>query len=105
MSRETNTTSKKRQTDAVENALFRRALGYETEEATLLPDEETGERITKIVRKQVAPSIQAAIAWLKAYRPEIWGKSSAESDAEDVSELYSALTGSFKQSSEAEHDD
>jgi hypothetical protein len=82
---------KKRLTDEVENALYRRAIGYIADEMTVTPDED-GERITKIVRKPVAPSIQAQILWLRAYRPEIWGKSgtAAESD-ESAAELFKAL--------------
>jgi hypothetical protein len=82
---------KKRQTDEVENALFRRAVGYTFDEATIQPDED-GERVTKIVRKAVAPCIQAQILWLRAYRPEIWGKSSANENSDDeTAELYRAL--------------
>ena len=62
---------------AVENALFRRAVGYETEEETLerLFDKTTGKfemRVTKTVRKRVAPDTVAAIFWLKNRRPDKW---------------------------------
>jgi hypothetical protein len=88
------TKTKKSLTDDVENALLRRALGYTAEETTLVPDEESGERIQKIVRKEVAPNIQAQIYYLKAYRPEIWAKTSpgGYDDSEDgAAELYKAL--------------
>ncbi len=60
----------------VENALLRRALGHTSRETHLedIVDRKTGE-ITetlkrKVVIKQVAPDISAAIFWLKSRRPE-----------------------------------
>jgi hypothetical protein len=84
---------KKKATDAVETAILRRALGYKVREMTISPDPESdsGEKITKIVEKDVAPSIQACLCWLKAYRPEIWGKAGAVNDDTDPAELYKAL--------------
>jgi hypothetical protein len=78
-------------TAAVEDALFRRAVGYSADELVFSPDED-GERCVKIVRKEVAPSIQAQIQWLKAYKPEVW-KNGSESDPSDPALLYRALTG------------
>jgi hypothetical protein len=84
-------TKKKRQTDEVEKALFARAVGYTVDEMTITPGED-GEKVAKIVRKPVAPSIQAQILWLRAYRPEIWGKSSTAAEADDsAAELFKAL--------------
>jgi hypothetical protein len=85
-------TAKKRQTETVENALFRRAIGYETEDVTL----DESDQVVKTVRKQVAPCIQAALAWLRVYRPETWGKASAgdfNGSADDTATLYLALQG------------
>lgn len=65
----------------VENALFKRALGYRydevTREATVKIDEETGERVTvmvetKRVTKEVQPDVTAQIFWLKNRRPDRW---------------------------------
>jgi hypothetical protein len=82
---------KKRQTDEVEKALFARAVGYTVDEMTITPGED-GEKVAKIVRKSVAPSIQAQILWLRAYRPEIWGKSGTAAEADDsAAELFRAL--------------
>jgi hypothetical protein len=81
-------------TAAVEDALFRRAVGYTADEMVFSPDEESGERCVKIVRKEVAPSIQAQIQWLKAYKPEVW-KNGSDTDPSDPALLYRALTGSF----------
>lgn len=57
----------------VENALLKRALGYEYVERTYEPDKETGEmRITKRITKQVVPDTTAQIFWLKNRKPEDW---------------------------------
>ena len=61
----------------VENALHRRAMGYEYDEVTSEPvkDPETGEfamGVTKRVRKQVAPDVTAQIFWLKNRKPADW---------------------------------
>ena len=51
----------------VENALLKRALGYEYDEITY----ECGEEV-KRVRKQVAPDTTAQIFWLKNRKPAQW---------------------------------
>lgn len=51
----------------VENALLKRALGYEYDEITY----EHGEEVKRI-RKQVAPDTTAQIFWLKNRKPEQW---------------------------------
>lgn len=54
----------------VENALLKRALGYEYDEITHEPDKDTGQLVvSKIVRKQVAPDTTAQIFWLKNRKP------------------------------------
>jgi hypothetical protein len=93
---------KRKATDAVENAILRRALGYRVREVTISPDpdSDSGEKIMKIVEKDVAPSIQAALCWLRAYRPEIWGKTGTTSDDTDAAELYKALDGAYEENVE-----
>ena len=61
----------------VENALLKRALGYEYDEVTkeqvMNPD--TGEfelKTTKVVTKQVVPDTTAQIFWLKNRKPSEW---------------------------------
>lgn len=51
----------------VENALFKRALGYEYKEVT----KEDGVT-TKVVTKHMAPDTTAQIFWLKNRRPDLW---------------------------------
>ena len=59
-----------------ENALLKRALGYEydeiTEELTKTEDGTLAMRETKRVRKQVAPDTTAQIFWLKNRKPDDW---------------------------------
>ena len=60
----------------VENALLKRALGYEydeiTEELTKTEDGTLAMRETKRVRKQVAQDTTAQIFWLKNRKPDDW---------------------------------
>ena len=51
----------------VENALFKRAMGYKYDEVTY----ERGEEV-KRVTKEVAPDITAQIFWLKNRKPAEW---------------------------------
>lgn len=56
----------------VENALFKRAVGYEFDEVTEELMDSGELRVTKKVRKQVAPDTGAAAFWLKNRKPEVW---------------------------------
>ena len=64
----------------VENALFRRAVGFETEEKKIIATPERdakGETVTKSTRiekttKQVLPDVGAITLWLKNRRPDLW---------------------------------
>lgn len=63
----------------VENALFKRAMGYAYNEVTkeLIPDRETGvPKLTtvKIVKKEVPPDTTAIMAWLNNRKPNEWRK-------------------------------
>lgn len=58
----------------VENALLKRAIGYEYDEVTREPvtDKDTGiteMRVTKRVTKQIVPDVTAQIFWLKNRKP------------------------------------
>ena len=52
---------------AVENALYKRAIGYQYTETT----KEAG-KVVKTVVKEVAPDTTAQIFWLKNRQPERW---------------------------------
>lgn len=61
----------------VENALFKRAIGYSYTEETkeLVTDKETGERklvVTKTVKRDVPPDVGAQCFWLKNRKPGMW---------------------------------
>lgn len=61
----------------VENALLKRALGYEYEEKTYETvydkvKEEYVEKLTKRVTKQVVPDTTAQIYWLNNRKPKQW---------------------------------
>ncbi|MGN1020329.1 MAG: helix-turn-helix domain-containing protein [Aristaeellaceae bacterium] len=74
----------------VENALLRRALGYQVTETTreLKPDPESGEArltVTREVTKHVAPDTTAQIFWLKNRRPDRWrNRPEADTEQEDI---------------------
>ena len=59
----------------VENAMCKRALGYEYEEVkTIIEQTDDGSRKTKVekTKKQVAPDVGAQIFWLKNRRRQLW---------------------------------
>lgn len=55
----------------VENALLKRALGYEFKETTQELTED-GMKVTKVITKQQAPDTTAQIFWLKNRKPQEW---------------------------------
>ena len=77
----------------VENALLKRALGYDYEEETTeeLPD---GRIKTKIVTKHIAGDTTAQIFWLKNRKPDVWrDKTAVEHSGEIKGENpFSGLT-------------
>lgn len=87
----------------VENALLKRALGYQykeiTEEEKYNPiTEEFNIRVTKIVTKEVAPDTTAQIFWLKNRRPDKWrDKQAEEADTETLDKLDELLKEMRKQ--------
>ncbi len=79
----------------IENALIKRAIGYEYTEQVMerVLNKETGEYefvLTKEMKKEVKPDISAQVFWLKNRRPDIWKDKqdlSVESSGSDVSNL------------------
>ena len=85
----------------VENALLKRALGYEYTEETreLVKDKETGKyslSVTKIVTKEVAPDVTAQIFWLKNRKPKKWRSDPQESGNEKQVHDHNALVDAIK---------
>lgn len=77
----------------VENALLKRALGYEYEEVS---EKFEGGILTerKVTKKQVVPDTTAQIFWLKNRKPSVWrDRAQVDIDAEfsKVDELISAI--------------
>lgn len=56
---------------AVENALYKSAIGYEYDEVTTTTFA-NGKTEIKVTRKKVPPSITAQIFWLKNRKPKEW---------------------------------
>lgn len=56
----------------VENALFKNAIGYETEEVTEEFDAQGRLVSSKRIKKRVAPNTTAQIFWLKNRKPADW---------------------------------
>ena len=85
----------------VENALLKRALGYEYEEKTYedVYNKELDmyiEKLTKKVKKQVAPDTTALIFWLKNRKPNQWRDKvniENESTKETLEKLDKVLKG------------
>lgn len=69
----------------VENALLKRALGFEYEEVTYEYGKET-----KRVKKQVIPDTTAQIYWLKNRKPQQW-RDKQDRDNEDALRLLDKL--------------
>lgn len=58
---------------AVENALYKRAVGYKVTETTRYRDKETGEMVVaKEITKEIAPDPTSMVFWLKNRMPEHW---------------------------------
>ena len=55
----------------VENALLKRALGYDYQEQRIEVSEKDGKKVIQTV-KHVAPDVGAAAFWLKNRRPDRW---------------------------------
>lgn len=73
----------------VENALLKRALGYEYEEITY----ECGKE-TKRVKKQVVPDTTAQIFWLKNRKPNNWrDMKHVDANLESIKKLDEILGG------------
>ena len=78
----------------VENALLKRALGYEYMETTREYIPELDEmKTTKKVTKQVAPDTTAQIFWLKNRKPDKWRDKQEYEDRTAIEKLDEILKG------------
>lgn len=92
----------------VENALFKRAIGYDNEETTIESEEKNGKKHTHIkkVKRHIPGDVTAQIFWLKNRRPDDWRdkretliKNTVSQDAIDEVEAF--LNGEGLQEAEA----
>lgn len=85
----------------VENALLKRALGYEYTETTREYISELDEmKTTKKVTKRVAPDITAQIFWLKNRKPDKWrDKLNRDCSSEDETEGVEIINDADKETS------
>lgn len=85
----------------VENALLKRALGYEYTETTREYIPELDEmKATKKVTKRVAPDITAQIFWLKNRKPDKWrDKLNRDCSSEDETEGVEIINDADKETS------
>jgi len=87
----------------VENALYRRAVGFYSEEERVVmardPDGETRAEIIT-VKKYHVPDVRAQIFWLKNRKPDVWKEKLLES--EDISEVTEILKITQKEVMDAE---
>lgn len=81
----------------VENALLKRALGYEYEEKTYETEynkdkKEFKERLTKRVTKQVVPDTTAQIYWLNNRKPKQWkNRRNEDTNTDEISKVEQLL--------------
>jgi len=76
----------------VENALLKRAMGYEYDE-TMIEESPDGIK-RRVTRKMVVPDVTAQIFWLKNRKPEQWrDKVEAEIDLSLVPKIIDNIPG------------
>ena len=76
----------------VENALFKRAIGYEYEVVKTILSEKDGKRV-EVVKKQMPPDTTAQIFWLKNRKPSTWRDKvvSVDNDNDQVLQFIEAM--------------
>lgn len=85
----------------VENALLKRALGYEYQEERIEIGGKEGQKVIQTI-KHIAPDVTAQIFWLKNRRPDKW-RDKPDPVLTDTGETLSALYTALE-SEEAEPD-
>ena len=79
----------------VENALLKRALGYEYQEERIEVSEKDGKKIIQTI-KHVVPDTTAQIYWLKNRRPDKWRDKPAP-DMQDSADQHRVLMEALKE--------
>ena len=91
----------------VENALLKRALGFDYNEITkeLCKNPETGEinlKVTKVVTKHVVPDVTAQIFWLKNRMREKWSDRQNIEISKPIDESIKEMEEYFEQQKKAD---
>ncbi len=76
----------------VENALLKKALGYETKEVRVERDNEGYEKTVEVTR-HVPPDTTAGIFWLKNRKPDVWRSKIELDHSESLGKLDELLKG------------
>ena len=83
----------------VENALYKRCVGFEYDEVTQeVGKDEKGKQVVKkkITQKHVVPDVNAIRFWLTNREPELWKNFREESGAENIEEIKETLSEFIK---------
>lgn len=80
----------------VEEALLRRALGYDYTEKREEESEKTGQKITR-TNKHVPPDTTALQLWLRTRRPEQWRDVPGETVSPEQEEAHRALMAAIRE--------
>lgn len=70
----------------VEDSLFKRAIGYEVEEAEVVASKDGRPTRVKKIKRHIPPDVTAAIFWLKNRQPKRWrrGEKGVQEDFEQI---------------------
>lgn len=93
---------------AVENALYKSALGAECEEITeeRIWNRDTGQFemvVTKRVTKRMPPNSTSLVYWLKNRKPEVWRDRQEIADTDAIEKL-DAILGELRENAETERE-
>lgn len=83
----------------VENALYKRCVGFEYDEVTQeIGKDEKGKQVIrkKTVKKHVVPDVNAIRFWLTNREPELWKNFREESGADNIEEIKETLSEFIK---------
>lgn len=78
----------------VENALYKRCVGFEYDEVTQeIGKDEKGKQVVKkkIVKKHIVPDVNAIRFWLTNREPELWKNFREETGADNIEEIKATL--------------
>jgi hypothetical protein len=92
-------TSREEADSAIENALYKRAMGYDYEETEVTVSADGKSRRVKRVKKHMPPSVAAQVVWLANRNPKNWRRRDAEAgnepedNTDNIKQLLDTLRG------------